>query len=54
VSEQTTTIRIDREVKQRLDSEKEHPRETVGDVVRRLLDKREERKDGRPERLRAS
>ncbi len=34
----TTTIAIERADKDRLDTFKEHERETYGDVVRRLLD----------------
>jgi len=36
-----TTIHISKETKEKLDKLKIHPREPVGDVVKRLLDKLE-------------
>jgi len=32
-----TTIKLDREIKQRLDALKEHPRETYNDVIKKTL-----------------
>lgn len=38
-----TTLQVSRETKKRLEEEKNHPRETYGEVIKMLLEEKEQR-----------